>query len=129
MSAVRSRIMLVTFLTTLTFLTACKAAEPATPAQPIQETAISLPLATTAPTASPVSFDPLPASIALAFTSERDGNMDLYAMNVDRANPMRFTDNPASDRQPVWSPDRKQVVFICGSPSGGFNIFVMDANA
>jgi Tol biopolymer transport system component len=45
-----------------------------------------------------------PDGTRLAFTSERDGNRELYVMNADGSGLSRLTDDPAEDSQPVWSP-------------------------
>jgi hypothetical protein len=36
----------------------------------------------------------------IAFTSERDGNAEIYAINADGAYPVNQTNNPASDGGP-----------------------------
>jgi Tol biopolymer transport system component len=39
----------------------------------------------------------------IAFTSDRDGNTDIYVMNAqDGSNQTRLTDNAASDALPDW---------------------------
>ena len=40
----------------------------------------------------------------IAFTSERDGNQEIYVMEVDGSGQTRLTDNPANDWNPDWSP-------------------------
>lgn len=47
----------------------------------------------------------------IAFESDRDGHMEIYVMGIDGANQARLTNNPASDANPVWSPDGKTIVF------------------
>jgi redox-regulated HSP33 family molecular chaperone len=41
----------------------------------------------------------------IAFTSNRDGNIEIYVMNADGSGQTRLTTNAASDRFPAWSPD------------------------
>jgi Tol biopolymer transport system component len=36
--------------------------------------------------------------------SNRDGDDDVYRINVDGTNPHRLTDDPADDTAPVWRP-------------------------
>ncbi|MBM3242790.1 hypothetical protein FJZ31_41545 [Candidatus Poribacteria bacterium] len=36
----------------------------------------------------------------IAFVSERDGNLEIYVMNVDGSNPVKLTNNPARDVNP-----------------------------
>jgi len=40
----------------------------------------------------------------IAFMSARDGNPDIYVMNVDGSNVRRLTNHPAGDVSPTWSP-------------------------
>ena len=40
----------------------------------------------------------------LAFVSERDGNSEIYIVNVDGTGLTRLTDDPAEDLHPAWSP-------------------------
>jgi TolB protein len=48
----------------------------------------------------------------IAFTSTRDGNIDIYVMDVDGSNQRRVTVNPANDELPAWSPDGKKIAFV-----------------
>lgn len=47
----------------------------------------------------------------IAFTSSRDGNYEIYAMNADGSEQTRLTDNAASDYAPDWSPDGEKIAF------------------
>ena len=47
----------------------------------------------------------------IAFSSNRDGNWEIYVMNVDGGNQQNLTNNPADDRDPSWSPDGKRIIF------------------
>ena len=40
----------------------------------------------------------------IAFSTNRDGNQEIYVMNVDGTEVTRVTDDPAEDTTPVWSP-------------------------
>ena len=35
----------------------------------------------------------------IAFTSDRDGNWEIYVMNADGTNPINLTNHPAEDNQ------------------------------
>jgi hypothetical protein len=67
------------------------------------------------------------AGDVIAFTSERDGNAEIYIMNSDGSNPQRLTNDPAYDAWPVWSPDGSQIAFM-SDRSGNPDIYVMDAD-
>ena len=42
----------------------------------------------------------------IAFTSDRDGNREIYVMNADGSNQTRLTYDPGIDDSPSWSPGR-----------------------
>ena len=44
------------------------------------------------------------ASGLIAFDSDRDGDEEVYVMDADGGNVRQFTDNPAIDRSPAFSP-------------------------
>ncbi len=48
----------------------------------------------------------------LAFYSNRDGNPEIYVINVDGSGLRRLTDDPAFDDSPALSPDGTQVAFL-----------------
>ena len=47
----------------------------------------------------------------IAFSSNRDGNFEIYVMDSDGSNPRRLTDHGASDVSPSWSPDGRHIAF------------------
>jgi uncharacterized repeat protein (TIGR01451 family) len=50
----------------------------------------------------------------VAFTSGRDGNAEIYVMNLDGSGVTRLTTDPAIDFAPAWSPDGRKIAFACG---------------
>jgi Tol biopolymer transport system component len=63
----------------------------------------------------------------IAFTSNRDGNNEIYVMNADGTGVTRLTNNPAADGQPAWSPDGSRVVFT-SNRDGNNELYVMNAD-
>ena len=74
------------------------------------------------------------AQAQIAFSSNRDGNYEIYVMDADERNQRRLTNNPAWDGSPSWAPDGKRLVFesrrdghvMNGIPTA--EIYVMDAD-
>jgi TolB protein len=55
----------------------------------------------------------------LVFTSNRDGNPELYIMRRDGTETRRLTNHPAVDTSPTWSPAGRHIAFLSdrtGSP-------------
>jgi TolB protein len=52
-----------------------------------------------------------PDGSKVAFASTRDGNMEIYIINIDGSNLRRITNNPAEDSVPTWSPSGQQIAF------------------
>jgi hypothetical protein len=47
---------------------------------------------------------PPPSSDIIAFSSDRDGQYEIYVMNADGTSVWRVTDNPAFDTSASWRP-------------------------
>ena len=75
------------------------------------------------------NFNPAwsPDGRQLAFTSNRDGNYEIYVMNADGSNQRRITFDPATDAEPSWSPDGQRIVFETNR-DGNYELYVMDAD-
>lgn len=63
----------------------------------------------------------------IAFVSDRDGNNEIYVMNLDGSDPQRLTENEAEDTRPVWSPDGQRIAFQ-SQRDDNWEIYVMDAD-
>ena len=60
----------------------------------------------------------------IAFTSDRDGNFEIYLMNADGTAQTRITNSNALDFDASWSRDGSQLAFISTRDSG-FEIYIM----
>ena len=49
----------------------------------------------------------------IAFTSQRDGNLEIYAMDADGQNQTRLTNTTSAfrDQEPAFSPDGSEIAF------------------
>ena len=61
----------------------------------------------------------------IAFTSNRDGNYEIYVMNADGSGQRNLTSNRAQDNYATWSPDGKRIAFI-SNRGGGYDVYVME---
>ena len=65
----------------------------------------------------------------IAFTSNRDGNAEIYVMDGDGRNQRRVTVNPSGDLRPAWSPDGKKIAFVSNRRNKDhLQIWVIDAD-
>lgn len=47
-----------------------------------------------------------PDGMRIAFSTNRDGNFEIYVMNSDGSAPLRLTNNTAPDNEPAWLGDK-----------------------
>jgi Tol biopolymer transport system component len=72
--------------------------------------------------------DPLtPEPGRILFTSDVDGNLELYSIRTDAKDLQRLTNDPADDYAGKWSPDGKQVVFV-SERDGNAELYLMQAD-
>jgi TolB protein len=63
----------------------------------------------------------------IAFTSTRDGPLDLYVMDVSGANTRRLTTSLHTQAQPSWSPDGRRLLFSA-APNGVADVYVVNVD-
>ncbi|MBP9658093.1 MAG: PD40 domain-containing protein, partial [Candidatus Promineofilum sp.] len=68
-----------------------------------------------------------PDGTKIAFTTNRDGNNEIYIMNADGTSPVNISNNAASDTTPAWSPNGLKLLFI-SNRDGNNEVFVMNAD-
>jgi TolB protein len=100
---------------------------PVTPTQtPVIIIVTSTPLP---PTLTPILPNPTSTpeggSGTIAFSTNRDGNYEIYVMLPDGSKQTRITNNPASDTDPRISPDGTQVIFV-SNRDGNSQIYDMN---
>lgn len=70
-------------------------------------------------------FAEAPTTPKILFTSARDGNREVYIMNPDGSEQVRFTKHPGNDLQAVWSPTGEKILFI-SDRGGERDLYLMD---
>ena len=68
-----------------------------------------------------------PDGTKLAFTSNRDGNAEIYVMNRDGSGVQRLTNHPMIDVTPTWSPTGTQLAFT-SDRTGTPQIYIVNAD-
>ena len=63
----------------------------------------------------------------IVFVSERDGNLELYKINVDGSGLTRLTNSGGADAMPTWSPDGEQIAFF-SERSGSAQLYTMSSS-
>ena len=82
---------------------------------------------TTSVTSNPTNADQPTAAGKIAFESDREGNFEIYTMDVNGAGLRRLTNDPARDHLAAWSPDGRKIAFASDRTGGG-DIYVMEAD-
>ena len=120
-------IPLLVMLTVATLI-GCQSTEPTN----TQPTATAAPTTTISPTGTSPPNDTQPALDVtalglIAFTSDRDGNAEIYTADASGDRLTRLTNHEASDWGPAWSPDGKRLLFT-SDRQGNNEVFVIDAD-
>lgn len=68
-----------------------------------------------------------PDGRSIAFVSDRDGDNEIYVMQLDGAGVRALTDNTAADDAPAWSPDSSRIAFS-STVNGNRDIFLVDVS-
>ena len=71
-----------------------------------------------------------PKEPKIIFMTDRDGNFEIYIMDIDGGNLQNLTNDPGEDVGPGWSPDGTTIAFCSGREKGGWNgdVYLMDAD-
>jgi len=95
----------------------------------IPPTQTSIPTSTLEPT---MTFTSTPTPIGggsgrIAFTSDRNGALDIYIMNSDGGNVVELTNEISPKYSPAWSPDGTKIAFASNSDDRAF-LYIMNSD-
>jgi WD40-like Beta Propeller Repeat len=68
-----------------------------------------------------------PDGNSIAFVSARDGNPEIYVMDVDGNRQRRLTNHPGGDWRPAWMPDSRALLFV-SDRAGSNDIYRLDVS-
>jgi len=75
------------------------------------------------------SLDWAPDSKGLVFVSYRNGNADVFTININTKNQTRITDSISDEFNPVWSPDGHDISFVRQESNGSSSVLITSSNA
>ena len=78
---------------------------------------------------TPTIFAPshLGDTTQIAFSSDRDGDSEIFVMNGDGTNVRQLTFNEVDDDKPAWSPDGTKIAFE-SRLDGDYDVYVMNSD-
>ena len=104
-----------------------------------EPTANATPVATQRPRATPVAAipgPPAPTPIApittlvpkhtIVFVSDRDGQIDLYLLDIITRQVWRLTDDTAIESFPTWSPEGTTIAYVVEDERAIRNLWLLD---
>jgi Tol biopolymer transport system component len=76
-------------------------------------------------------YDPewSPDGTQLVFSSNKDGDFEIYLMNPDGSGVRRLTNNGGFDRDPTWAPDGNSIVFAASDNPYDEDLSIMHRDA
>ena len=80
---------------------------------------------TPTPTPTPRPVTTGTSSGVIAFSSERDGNQEVYLLDLATGMQTNLTKNPADDGYPKWSADRQRIAFSTNR-DGKWQVYMMN---
>ncbi len=77
-----------------------------------------------------VVFAKPPDTAKIVFGANREGNRDLYLMNIDGSEQINITNHRADDISGAWSPTGEQILFASDRDRfpGSWDLYLMDPN-
>lgn len=93
---------------------------------PLPATSVPL-LATSVPTVTPLPSI-LEARGSLAYTVRENGQTDIWVVNIGDRTPIRLTNSPQDERDPVWSPDGRKLAYA-SRQDGNWEIYIYDVQS
>ena len=75
----------------------------------------------------PVGPPGVPMGRRSSIGATKNGNQDVWVIDVDGSNKKRLTDHPALDGDAQWSPDGKKIVFV-SERTGKGDLYLMEAD-
>lgn len=72
-------------------------------------------------------FVPSVSNGLIAFSTNRDGNDEIYTMKADGTNQTNLTNSSVADVHPAWSPDGSKIAFS-NNEFGNYQLHVMNAD-